>query len=361
MRAIMVACVVLLAGCTTPEANKATIPEDEPCVVESAEDYACQELDEGKRPDEVAHRHNYWGGAETVRLIEDEQSFGTPIVTNCDATPMEVFRPPEESTVYQGTGLMDIAMTMAKDPGYFAGQAELWVKRADQVDPQYVADFVDGAEITLEVPYNASDLPHQTLSAWEFWVYVNPEPTTRSAYCAVQPRGLVGLAVDIHNTLEIQPFPGHPDHWNNQTELPLLDDFATYTVLEENLGACLGGDGSDPDGSCEMHSEGFGPRDGHIVPPDAEVVTITLEAEPDPGYEDIQLGLEYHGADTREFTRVDSVEREDTTAHYEIDATGIGDGPYAEQSQWRLRVVVEGTGDVYRGDWSLIGTVSKTP
>lgn len=359
MRVLPVACIVLLAGCTSPQPNESLVGGDEPCVVESADDYSCQELDENKRPDQVAHQHNYWGGAETVRLIEDEQSFGTPIVTNCDSTPMEVFRPPEEATVYQGTGLMDIAMTMAKDPDYFAGQAELWVKRADQVDPVYVADFEDGAEVALDVPYNASDLPHQSLSAWEFWVYVQPEPTTRSAYCAVQPRGVVGLTVDIHHTLEIQAFPGHPDHWNNQTELPLLDDFATYAVLEENLGACLGGDGSDPDGSCEMHSEGFGPREGLIVPPDAQVVSITLTAEPELGYEGIQLGLEFHGADTRDFSAVDPVEREGNTATYEIDSVGIGDGPYAEQSQWRFRVVTDDTTGTYRGDWSLVGSVSK--
>lgn len=352
--AAMMGCLLaVLAGCTS--STDAPVVDAAPCVVESADDYSCAQQ-QNRAPDQVAHVHDYWGGRDVVRLLEETQSLGYQVVSSCEPDKVRVWLPPEEATVFQGTGRVDVTTGVEYEPDHASGPLQIWVKRADQDSPEYVADLEDGATVTMQVDHSAADLPHQVLSAWEFWVYAEPHPAL-DAYCMVQPRATVTMEVDIHKTLEVLPFPGHPDHWGGAEELPLLDAFAQVRVAEEWLGACIEDDSSHPEGSCEMHRHGFGPLDGHVVPPGAGVVRLTLTADPAAGQPPTQLGLRYHGAHTRTFEHVEPVSRQGDLAEYEIEVAGDNDGPYAKQSQWRFQVVNESDHQTFQGEWGLGGVV----
>lgn len=364
MRVILVLAglmAVALAGCFSPEPPGDSSDSDDPCVVESADDYSCDEAAGNRSADQVAHLHDYWQGKSTVRLIDAEQQIGTPVYGSCDAMPVRYFVPPDEATVYQGTGQVDVETRFTPGPDHRAGPAELWIKQADQDAAQHVGDWVDGETISIELPYNASDLPHQRLSAWEFWVYFHPDPDLQPTGCRLFPRGTLGITVDIHKTLEIQPFPGHPDHWSNATELELLDEYATFDLVRDQpVDYCDHAGGSDPEGGCQMHWRGFSPRDGRIVPPGTDHLRITLTAEPEPGYEDVGLELAFHGADTRTMENIEPVEASPPTWVFEVPADGRTDGPYAQQSQWTFQVSMETASGQYSGDWRMEGVAVES-
>lgn len=352
----VVALMLLIAGCSGP--SPVETEQDEPCIVEAADDYSCDAVDGNKTADQVAHLHDYWRGQDTVRLLDADQDMGRPTYSSCDPYPVVQFLPGDDATVHQGAGRMDIAMRFQPAGDHRAGQGELWIRSADKDHAEYVADLEDGATVTINVPYNASDLPHQVLSAWEFTIYFRPDPVLSNVQCFLLPRGTVGLTVDIHRTLDLVPFPGHPDHWANGTQLPILDAYAEFNLVDGGDGYCsTSSDASHPEGSCQMHWSGFGPQGGLIVPPGAGMVRLTLQADPDPGHEDVELILGFHGADTRTMETAQPVERTANTAIYEIDPRGRTDGPYAQQSQWAFQVGMETPSGFYGGGWSLEGTV----
>lgn len=362
MRAMiaLLALAVALAGCAGDSETPAPAEQD-PCLVESADDFSCADQDANKTADQVAHVHDYWGGRETVRVLEESNTLGASIISSCDAWPTRSWLPAEGLTVFQGTGRVEITTHVEYSLDHRSGQLEVWVQRADQDTPEYVADLEDGNTVTLEVNHSAADLPHQALSAWEFWVYTQPDPTTQPYRCDVWPRANVTFEVDIHKTLEVRPFPGHPDHWNGTDERPFLDAYASYGLNEEVLGSCTSGESSHAEGSCSMHWRGFGPQNGSIVPPGTDHVRLTLTLEPDDAEPDATWGLRFHGADTREFQHIEPVSREGDTAVYEIAAAGITDGPYSEQSQWRFQLVNESDHQAYLGGWTLQGPAVKGP
>lgn len=367
MRILVVALMmvsVALAGC-----NDGYVPEaaEEPCVVVDPTDTRCLTEDElaNRTADQVAHQHDYWQGRDTVDLlsvqdVEVDGGYGW-----CDgAYPIEVVLPPDGAVVFQGTGSMNITMDVEIDEeNHNSGPLELWVKRADDDSPEFVAYMEDGETVMILVNESQADLPHQLLSAWEFWVYAEAGEagTISTTDCPVEPSAVVGLHIDITRTRDPPVFPGHPDHWGDEDELVVMEAWGRI-ARSVGKGTCnSAGESSHPVSPCQMWWRGFGPIDGSIVPPGTGKLLVTVDADADgDAVLPPSLGLQFHGADTRTFQDIEPREQDDTVREYQIDLKAIEtDGPYSEQSQWRFFLTNEADHGTYQGTFSVVVVAVK--
>ncbi len=257
------------------------------------------------------------------------------------------FQPDAERVVPQGTASVNITIAW-DDPGpqEWYGNPQLWVRKASDSEPKFVADVASGDTVEMVLTKEDADLPHQVLSSWLFWWVVSVPDDVRP----VTYSGEVSLFVTAHRGLPIEAYPGHPDRWNNATE---------WLVLEAGDQQFYSGDGTSQEWSCMSGCpEVYSPNDGVIIPFDADRVEAVLTLADDTPF---VMGLAYHGATSREFLYPEPAMEDGLTRHYVIPVGPDGDGPYAVQSMWEFAVVVEEPerdGWTYQG-WDLSITVHR--
>lgn len=341
MRALSVAALIclVLAGCiggpadpqsTTPEADVITDPTNTSYNDSSG-----------------FHIHDYWDGQDTKRVIE--QTHGT-FLNNLggeDSRWIMRFHPGDGRVVPQGTSELTVTVDWTDDdPRNSYGDMELWVKPANANEARLVTEELEQGE-TVEVPiaYREADLPHQLISAWEFQVHLRGSSDPYNFYT-----GQVTVEGDAHRGYELRPFPPHPDHWGDETELSLVEE--THSLFQFN---------NPTGGFTGNFDQRIRPPNGSLVPFETDRVEVTIESD-----NDLPVGgleLRYHGADTRNLTLLEPDSRDGSTATYTIPVTDeMADSPYVNASLWLFSVSANhGATDepVYSGEFTLTATVYK--
>lgn len=268
------------------------------------------------------HVHDYWGGKETVDLVDATQESTWNTIAG-QGNWRRTFVSPDEVVVPQGTASINI--TVDWEDGSQAdnyGAVSVWVKPANTVEPRFVGEIGNGDTVEVRLAYEEADLPHQLLSAWEYIVQYNNSGEAYSAFFLASTH----LVATAHRGLDLQPFPAHPDLWQGRDGFPLADDRRAMT----NVGYT--GSGSLP--------QVIRALDGALVPPDAARVTVrvTLEsADPLPQAGAVQVW--YHAADSRQWVSLGVVSSVAGTAEWDVAVgPGMGDGPYGNASLWQFRV-----------------------
>lgn len=316
--AMLAAALVLaggLAGCAEPAPTIA--PEsDEPVVITDLDDV---ESLENQTFNQERHLHDYWDGQDRLLVLDETRDDGTFFFSD---EWRSIFQPPAGQVVPQGTSAVEVTLSWTDTDGDTYSDPELWVQSPAESEPRLVGPIESGQTLAVTTTEADADLPHQTLSAWQFELRLHPGTPAGLIWF----RGTITMHVGAIRGLEIPVYPPHPDLWNEREEIPLLDD---------QVGLGMWGGNAEGDYSCygacpQVHA----PDDGIIVPYDAALVEVIL----DVSAESITTpGLSYHGADTREWTRLTPDETDGTRHIYRIPVTPLkGDGPYAAQSQWRF-------------------------
>lgn len=331
-----------LAGCLESSDAPQTASTDAPIVVTNPGDFSS--IENASMDDDRAHLHDYWGGKKSLEIVSETQStggmwFGDPI-------SWALFTPPPGKVFPLGTGIVRVTVSWTEESTDWYANPELWVKTQEDNAPRKLADLASGDTIELPTTNAMNDLPHQTVSAWEFHFYLTRPDEVRP----LTFRGDVTMTVVAEKTLDIPLFPAHPDHWAGATEIALLDDGQdTFYQGNSNRGwSCFYG--------CP---HAFRPMDGALVPFDAKLVRVTLTAGVGAP---TKLGLSWHGADTREFTRMPPTSESGTTRVYDIPVErGVGDGPYALQSLWEFLPYIESPQEdgVHKDTYSISAVALK--
>lgn len=309
---------VVLAGCTADTPHPAPASQT-PIVVRSPFDRNATALGLGP------HLHDYWGGSgRHLVMDEDLQAVvGLALTDGATGVPVLRFLPPPGGVVPQGAASLEITPSWKDDPLDNYERPELWVKSAANREAVKVADIQSGAVVTMPTDNAANDLPHQVLSAWEFWVYAHAKNG------ALRFNALGHLKAEALRGLEIPVYPGHPDQWMGRQAIRLFFDnqSALYQGTADQPNICLSG--------CPILNV---PANNTVVPTDAGHVEAWLNLTA-PGY--AFLGLMVHGADTRDFTALVPADESALGRHYYLTVGQSGDGPYARQSQWEFQTFIE--------------------
>lgn len=332
----------LLAGCLASDAEPDASPGEEPILVTNPDDFSA--IENASMDDQRAHLHDYWGGKQSLEILSETQAtdgtwFGPPM-------SWALFTPPPGKVLPLGTGLVRVTVSWTEAATDMYANPELWVRTQADREPQRIGPLVSGETIEIESTNDMNDLPHQTVSAWEFHFYVSAPDDVRPIHF----QGEVTMTVVAERTLDIPLFPPHPDPWSGKTEIALVDaEEENFYMGDSNRGwSCFGG--------CP---HAFRPRDGTLVPFDAKMVRVTLTAAVGAP---TKLGLSVHGADTRDFTRLQPTSEDGNTRVYDVPVErGMGDGPYALQSLWELLPFIESPVEdgVHRDSFTITAVALK--
>ncbi len=345
------ACIVallatsILSGCTTG----GDADGSEVTVITDPNDFSYLN---DTRPDQRAHLHDYWRGAQMLQVLDQTVDSNTECLTSSGCIAAR-FTPPEGSIVPLGTARVEMLIEWQDSPQAIYERPELWVQTAADRDYHSLGEVASGDRVVLDLNNTQNDIPHQRLSAWRFAFFVH---AVEGQY--LRTSGMeVSLNVQAHRGLEIPLFPGHPDLWGNETQLNLIEERDWFTDARFIGG---GPDDSTTYGVGSPHFP-FAPDDGALVPFNAKYVEVVMEYN-----WELLSGLElyYHGADTLNWTLA-SVESDDGSVRiHRIPVGAAGDSPYASQSVWGFWLRAEGgdpvTGDgVFRGRAVVTATVHR--
>lgn len=331
----------VLAGCLVgdePEAPAETAPTS--VLVTRPDDNAA--LGSG---DMGWHLHDYWDGQDRRTAAEAQVSTGGWNCNGCERIDLR-FRGGPNQLVPLGTTALEVEVTWTVEGEQVYGPPELWVKRADEREPSFVALVQSGVPVTFNVTNEQADPPHQVLSRWEYFLMLPAvDDQARTA-------GEFRLYAEAIRGLDIPLFPPHPDHWKGQAELPLFEEGVGPMLQRENV--------AEGSRSCEGSCLGTHvPVDGVIVPWDATEVVVTLTYE--PGLP-VSLGVRSHGGDTWEMMPAQEEIAGPLTRTFRIPVTeATGDSPYARQSLWEVEVWLDQPADerVFAGGYGLSAVAVK--
>jgi hypothetical protein len=273
------------------------------------------------------HLHDYWLGGTTLTVLDTAVTQSGPGYDGAAVDAAAVvaeFRPDTDHVVPQGASAVHVVVHLTPDGMDLWSAPELWVKTAADTNTSYFADITQDGLLSVPSTNDKNDLPHQRLSAWVFEVRMHADATTG----ALRYKGEVRIHAEAEKGLEIPLYPGHPDLWAGRNEIPLLDRTGEDLYL------------SDPgDAGCDgvECKELLVPDAGITVPDDAAMVRVTVELGSSP----TTLGLSYHGADRRDFERLEPANTDGSTRIYEILLHGDGDGPYAKTSLWEFQLFID--------------------
>ncbi|MFA5944737.1 MAG: hypothetical protein WC876_09750 [Candidatus Thermoplasmatota archaeon] len=271
-----------------------------------------------------AHLHDYWQGGERLVVMETTHPGGTaegagPGVANGESVPVMEFRPDSGHVVPQGASSVEVTLGWLDAVGDSYVAPQLWVKTAARNESQVVGPIESGQTVSVTSSNLDNDLPHQLLSAWVFELRMSsPDPMP------LRFKGSVSIKVEAIKGLDIPLYPAHPDRWQGQNALPLLQGEGSLTYFEDPIDHGCNGQ------SCPQI---FVPDDGAIVPYDSAWVEVVLESGGA-----LPVELAYHGGATREFQVAQPIATQGAARTYELPIEGA-DGPYAQQSQWEFTVV----------------------
>ncbi len=342
---IAIVCLMpLLAGCTSDAddadgVNLITDPSDFSYLNDT-------------RPDQRAHLHDYWRGAQMIQVLEKTVHPGTECITSTGCIAAR-FSPDEGVIIPLGTARVEMLIEWQDSPQSLYERPELLVQTAADRDYRSLGEVASGDLVVLEVNNTQNDIPHQRLSAWRFAWLVN---SYEGQY--LRTDGMeVSLNVQAHRGLDIPLFPGHPDLWGNQTSLNLIEGREWFTT------ARFIGDGPEDSttyGTGSPHFP-FAPDNQTVVPFNARMIEVVMEYDWETPH---GLELYYHGADTWNWTLA-PVESDDGAVRvHRIPVGAAGDSPYATQSLWefwlRADDAVPAVGDgVHRGATAVTATVLR--
>lgn len=330
-----------LSGCFADDAVQpaSTVPED--AILVTAEN------DEETLANEsfmmAEHVHDYWGGKDRLVVADEERDAGATWMAPYWAEP---FVPADDVVVPQGTASVEVTLEWTDTQGYYTSP-ELWVKTAGDNDAVRIGPIASGDTLTIPTTLANADLPHQSISAWRFELRLHPSdlPTGMIYWVAH-----VKIHAEAVRGLEIPVYPPHPDLWDGKSAIVELDEAQENGIWIYPLGSCLN--------ACDFPAHH--PPNGTIVPFDAKWVDITIQKS---GDSPTDLGVRYHGADTRTFQEPAPVSADGSAVTYRIELVpGMGDSPYASQSVWEFQVYVSGPVQketVKIGSYRLMVTASK--
>lgn len=314
--------VVSLAGCSEEPKPLVVEEPEEPPVVTDPGDYSYNTTRQ--------HIHDYWDDQWELDVFEKTVSMGgVRSTTHAD----HVVRGDTDEVVPQGARWVNVTLDWSLNQPNAHGATELWLQTARTAEPFRVQEVAPGETVHFESDNGHNDLPHQRLSAWRFILRFLSDDNG----FVVTP-GELTVNVTAARGLEIPLYPGHPDPWHGADELPLLS-FAGDVGFSAGPVRAAGEDfGSACLNDCvDLHR----PDDGAIVPYNASVVEVVLRETSGSGTAMLP-GLEYHGADTLEWTRLEPDDQSGAERVYRIPVeVGQGDSAYAQQSLWEFQAVVD--------------------
>lgn len=338
---------VPVAGCLLAVALSGCSGPSEPMGATGAPIRVTDPTDTSQLQDAGPHIHDYWAGEPRKRILEAQRD-SEGLIASCTGWSWEMFRPATGETVLQGTATVEVTLSWTPGLGDQFRDPELWVKTAADSREHRVQRIQSGQTVAFAVSANQSDLPHSVLSNWQIHWFIHPGNPT-DPFCSIRFSGRISIRVEIVRGLEIEPFPGHPDLWRNETQLKLLQggrDVRFYQGPKApGAGLCL----SDSDGNCLWKPHVT--KNGTIVPYDAATVQVTVRNN---GAGAFELGFAYHGADTWDLTYPTERIPAGTTRTYDLALRpNEGDGPYAIQSLWEFWTYPTQASQVYAGTYSI--------
>lgn len=331
----------LLAGCLGGDGPAApAVATPDPILVTRPDDNAA--LAEGEMG---WHLHDYWDGQDRRTAADAEVSTGGWDCDGCDGIPLR-FRGGPNQLVPLGTAAIEVLLTWTTEGEQRYAAPELWVKRADEREPRFVALVESGVPVVFNTTNDEADPPHQVLSRWEYFLMLPAiQQEARTA-------GQFRLYAEAIRGRDIPLFPPHPDHWKGQAEIVLFEEGIDTAFQRENVaegarscsGACLA-----------THV----PADGTIVPYDAAEVVVTLTYGPGlPA----TLGVRSHGGDTWDMAPSTEEVTGPLTRVFRIPVTeATGDSPYAKQSLWEIEAWLDQPADerIFVGSYTLRAVAVK--
>jgi hypothetical protein len=287
--------------------------------------------------------HDHWGGQDRIVVMDIEETTGSHCIC---ATQEFRFLPPPDHVVPQGAASVEITVAWTNTMPPMYDHVEVWYRTAASPEPMQAGDgpIASGDTVAVASTNADNDLPHQRLSAWEFLVRV----ATADGLGVISFQAVFTVRVEALGGLDIPLYPGHPDAWNGATEIALLS--ATQDLMLASGPFDLAGiaGGTICLTGCPIP---FKPDPGAIVPFDADHVTVVIEHT--LGTEPVfRLGLAYHGADTRDYQRLEPMDDDGARRVYVIPLAGQGDGPYAQHSLWEFWTFIE---EPTPDGWTLSG------
>lgn len=326
MRAALLALLVAsaaLAGCAEEAPPPTPTSQVEPLTVTDENDAEALANESFMME---AHRHDYWGGAERLTIVDREVEtggtwFGGVLVID--------FVPDDGVVVPQGTEAVEVTLSWTRDTDDVFDDPEVWVKTAAQHEAALLGPAEPDGTLRLATTLADADLPHQTISAWRFEWHLQPGLVPGDALPGVRYSGTVTVKVEAVRGLEIPVYPPHPDLWQGADAIELFED-------ERPMGLWFGSiDGWSCFMGCPIVHR---PVNGTVVPYDAAAVEVRFT----PGEDAlVELRIEAHGGDTRAWTELEPTSTEGRTQVYLIPvALGMGDSPYATQSVWEMAIRV---------------------
>jgi hypothetical protein len=290
-----------------------------------------------------AHVHDYWGGKQRLVVMDEERDAGT----TWDAPYWaEVFLPADDAVVPQGTSSVEVTMEWTDGAQHYYTAPELWVRTAADNEAQLVGAIKSGDKLVVSTTLANADLPHQSISAWRFELRLHKSdlPSGMIVWTAH-----VKVHVEAVRGLELPVYPPHPDLWGGKRTLSILDDDQPMGVWIKPLSSCLA--------QCDFPYAH--PPNGTIVPFDAKGVDFQIQKSADSATE---LGLRFHGADSRKWTEPTPISTDGGIVKYHVDLVpGMGDSPYATQSVWEFQTYMTGAtkGTVKTGSYHVTASATR--
>lgn len=331
----------ILSGCAGPADEAPRQATDVPTITDPRDTAYLANATPG------SHVHDYWGGRERVPVLDVEGEVWSSCSGGCgDGMAGANARPDEGVIVPQGARWVNGTFAFTPGAEHTAKKLELWVKTAADGDTKKVKDLTPGEPFSIEVAQEQDDPPHYVLSLWRFEVVAKGGPSE------VTFRGEYSWDVEAVRGWPLVPYPPHPDRWGGADELPILAETrsATLAYQTDTTFSCYGG----AVGGCPgRHTV----PDGVVIPHDADHVTARITTNLPV------LGLAYHGADTWAMQRVEG-RLEGAEQVFDIPLSGtLGDSPYASQSLWEFRVLLEApqpNAAAWAGTYTLTVTAHKS-
>lgn len=309
--------VLLLAGCADsapPDEGNAPVS-----VITDPRD-----LLNGTAPG--SHIHDYWGGRESVKVLESSDGPNSASCTDCaEGMRFNTERPAEGAIVPQGTAWVNGTFTLESDGRDQYGAIELWVKTAQDSEPWLWGEIRSGEQFSIPSSQERNDPPHYVLSLWEFELHTIGATDMHIG-------GTYHWNIDAVRGLQLLPYPPHPNRWGDATELDLLSATGS-TNLTYQVDLPAYGTEIFCTGSCPWTHR---LNDGAVVPHDTSRIEATLTLS---GGVPAGLGLWFHAADTWEQTKAEGAPASPGRIVYTIPIEGsMADSPYAPQSLWEFEV-----------------------
>ncbi len=327
---LAVVCVLALtslAGCSTGPDGTGNVPTSGgEIIVTQPGDYSA---DLNATNANLPHLHNYWGGKDRIVVMDGWPTEPGPGFAAGNDVAIYNYRAASGHVVPQGASQVEATLTWTAASDDIYTDPQLWVKTAADNQPVLAAHIASGQTVVINTTNPQDDLPHQLLSAWTFQFRLS-EGQAAGAVPMLRFKANVTIHVEAVRGLPIPLYPGHPDRWDNQTAITLVDVQRQLLYMQDP------GDAGCDGAYCPQVEV---PASGTIVPPDAAFIEATLEVT----YGSPQtVGLSYHGAEGRSFQRIQAASTSGNVRTYHIDVGSYGDGPYASQSQWEFAPFIAG-------------------